>query len=105
MKDAMNNSTPATIIADAAVRHTRILVVEDNDLARKQLQQLLQTNKAFQVDSVGDGQKALAALLENTYSIVLTDLRLPGFDGLELIRTIQERLAGDRHCHDGIWQH
>jgi DNA-binding NtrC family response regulator len=74
-----------------AARATRILVVEDNDLARKQLQQVLQANRQYQVDSASDGQKALAALEQQNYSLVLTDLRLPGFDGLELIRTIQER--------------
>jgi DNA-binding NtrC family response regulator len=72
---------------------TRILVVEDNDLARKQLQQLLQVNPQFQVDAVGDGKRALAELesQQQAYSLVVTDLRLPGFDGLELIREIQQR--------------
>src|SRR5437660_8579163 len=35
-------------------RPTRILVVEDNDLARKQLQQLLQALPNFEVDAVAD---------------------------------------------------
>ena len=72
-------------------RPTRILVVEDNDLARKQLQQLLQALPNFDVDAVADGAKALRHLEEQTYSLVLTDLRLPGFDGMELIRTVQQR--------------
>jgi DNA-binding NtrC family response regulator len=70
---------------------TRILVVEDNDLARKQLRQLLQANPLFEVDGAADGHKALAALAESNYSLVLTDLRMPSIDGLELIRAIQER--------------
>jgi DNA-binding NtrC family response regulator len=72
-------------------RATRILVVEDNDLARKQLQQLLQANPQFKVDAAADGKHALAALEQQTYNLVITDLRLPGFDGLELIREIQQR--------------
>ncbi|HYV39117.1 MAG TPA: sigma-54 dependent transcriptional regulator [Gemmataceae bacterium] len=69
----------------------RILVVEDNEIARKHLRQLLQTNCHYEVDSVSDVHKALAALEQNSYSLVLTDLRLPGGSGLDLIRTIQER--------------
>jgi two-component system response regulator AtoC len=79
-------STPST-----AQRPTRILVVEDNDLARKQLQQLLQANPQLEVEAVGDGKRALAALEAQAYSLVVTDLRLPGIDGLELIRAIQQR--------------
>ena len=70
----------------------RILLVEDNELARNQLQQLLQrANKQFQVDTVNDVKKAMAALEDNTYRVVLTDLRMPGSDGISLVRTIQER--------------
>jgi DNA-binding NtrC family response regulator len=75
----------------AARRETRILVVEDNDLARKQLQRLLQANPSFHVEALGDGKKALAELEAQPYSLVITDLRLPGFDGLELTREIQQR--------------
>ena len=75
----------------AETRTVRILVVEDNDLARKQLQQLLQALPNFQVDAVSDGEKAVRILDEQPYSLVLTDLRLPGVDGLELIRSIQQK--------------
>jgi DNA-binding NtrC family response regulator len=69
----------------------RILVVEENDLARKQLNQRLQLNPHYEVDTVADARKALAALEQQCYSLVLTNLRLPGMSGLELVRTIQER--------------
>src|SRR5438128_1721003 len=81
----------AAVPQDSSPRLTRILVVEDNDLARKQLQQLLQANASFQVDGVANGQKALAALEEHGHSLVLTDLRMPGFDGLDLVRMVQQR--------------
>src|SRR4051794_30073109 len=76
---------------DSPPRVTRILVVEDNDMARKQLQQLLQAKSQFTVDAVGTGEAALKALDQDSYNLMLTDLRLPGFDGLELIRTVQQR--------------
>ena len=69
----------------------RILIVEDNDLARRQLQQLLQTDPHLDVDATSDGAKALQSLAEQNYSIVLTDLRMPGLDGIQLIREVQQR--------------
>jgi DNA-binding NtrC family response regulator len=69
----------------------RILIVEDNEVARRQLQQLLQSDLKLQVDATGDGQKALQDLTEHNYSIVITDLRMPRLDGMELIREVQQR--------------
>src|SRR5581483_5305556 len=76
--------------AAAAVRK-RILIVEDNEAARKQLQQVLQTDPHFEVESTGDGAEALRLLGERNYSIVITDLRMPRCDGMDLIREVQRR--------------
>jgi DNA-binding NtrC family response regulator len=69
----------------------RLLIVEDNDLARLQLHDLFQSNPTLQVETVNDGEAALKRLSEHNYSIVLTDLRMPGLDGMQLIREVQER--------------
>jgi DNA-binding NtrC family response regulator len=76
---------------DAEAVPRRILIVEDNEVARRQLQQLLQTDLNLQVDATGDGHKALQDLAEHNYSIVITDLRMPRLDGMELIREVQQR--------------
>ena len=44
-----------------------------------------------QITVAPDGTTALEWLVENRCSLVLTDLRLPGISGLELIREIRER--------------
>src|SRR5437868_15414238 len=69
----------------------RILIVEDNDLARTQLHKALAVDRALRVDTVSDGSKALQALLEDNFSVVLTDLRMPRLDGMQLIQEIQKR--------------
>jgi DNA-binding NtrC family response regulator len=69
----------------------RILIVEDNDQARKQLQELLQFDPGLQVDSTSDGRQALRKLEDQPYSIVLTDLRMPSLDGMELIKEVQKK--------------
>jgi DNA-binding NtrC family response regulator len=69
----------------------RILIVEDNELARHQLRELLQTEPNVEVDTTSDGHKALRELADQDYSIVLTDLRMPGLDGMQLIKEVQQR--------------
>ena len=69
----------------------RLLIVDDNELTCKQLQQLLQINGSLAVDYVTSGKKALAELEKTNYSILLTDLRMPELNGMDLIRMIQER--------------
>ena len=49
------------------------------------------TREGYTVDCAQDGAAALALLAENAYQLVLTDLRMPGIDGLELLRQIKQR--------------
>ncbi|MFN4257956.1 MAG: sigma-54-dependent transcriptional regulator [Gemmataceae bacterium] len=69
----------------------RILLVDDSDLSRRQLQVLLQVDADLRVDGVRDGVQALEQLEHHTYSLVITDLRMPGMDGMRLIEEIQKR--------------
>jgi two-component system response regulator AtoC len=68
----------------------RILVVDDSELTCQQLSQLL-AQPGRQVKIATDGTQALEWLVENPCSLVLTDLRLPGISGLDLIREIRSR--------------
>jgi DNA-binding NtrC family response regulator len=81
---------PAPSEAPATVKR-RILIAEDGETARKQLQQLLESNPLLSVDAVGNGSEALEALLERPYSIVVTDLKMPGVSGMELLEEVQKR--------------
>ncbi len=74
-----------------AAARRRVLIVEDNEVARRQLQQLLQQEPDLDVHTAGDGTTALHELLEFPHSIVITDLRMPHLDGMELIHEVQKR--------------
>src|SRR5262249_14307108 len=45
----------------------------------------------LRVDATGSGRDALSRLSQGNYSILITDLRMPSYDGMDLIREIQER--------------
>jgi len=65
-----------------------ILIVDDDDYLKETLEHLLK-RVGFQSESVSNGVDALRKLSENKYSIVLTDMKMPGMDGLELIGKIR----------------
>lgn len=69
----------------------RILIVEDNETARKQMQVFLETEPGLAVDTAANGGDALKALAERTYSVVVTDLKMPRVDGLQLLEEVQKR--------------
>lgn len=62
-----------------------ILLVEDEDLLRESLAELL-TEEGFEVVQASDGRDGHDRLLERAFDAVLTDIRMPGMDGLELLR-------------------
>ncbi|MGZ5863678.1 MAG: response regulator [Methyloceanibacter sp.] len=65
-----------------------ILVAED-DLVTQDLLKFLLTQRGHRVDVVADGEKALQALREQHYAIVLMDFHLPKRDGLYVVSTFK----------------
>lgn len=62
-----------------------LLLVEDKDSFRRLLSQALE-GTVWKTLAVADPQEALRALEERPFQVLVTDLRLPGMSGLELIR-------------------
>jgi len=68
----------------------RILVVDDEDKMRRLLELSLR-NMGHEVVQAADGNAALQACDGGPFDLVLTDLRMPGLDGLGLLRALRER--------------
>jgi PAS domain S-box-containing protein len=66
----------------------RILLVDDNADMREYLAGLLAGR--YSVETAADGSAALASILENPPDLVLTDIMMPGLNGLDLVRTVRE---------------
>jgi two-component system response regulator PilR (NtrC family) len=68
-------------------KHT-ILVVEDEELMRSILRRLLEAS-GYEVVSADSAESALAAFAENEISVTITDIKMSGMDGIELLDRIK----------------
>ena len=66
----------------------RILIVDDEPMIRHILKTIVEA-EGFKSDTAQNGQEAIVRLNENTYQMVLTDMRMPVMDGLCLLQHIQ----------------
>jgi DNA-binding NtrC family response regulator len=69
-----------------------ILIVEDEAKMRRLLELNLGED-GFTIYSAGDAEAALKLLRENSIDLVLTDLKLPGMDGLEFLQSVKRQNA------------
>jgi DNA-binding NtrC family response regulator len=67
----------------------RILVVDDEDSVRKRCVRLL-ARKGYEVVGAKDGSVALDIIKSSSCDLVLADIRMPGIDGIELLKQIKE---------------
>lgn len=67
----------------------RILIVDDEASARSALGEIL-SDEGYKVRTAADGFRALAAAREFAPDVVVTDLKMPGMDGLELLARLKE---------------
>jgi len=68
---------------------TRVLVVDDEASARSGLEKLLSA-EGYLVDTAADGPSALAVVAERPPDIVITDLKMPNMDGIELTKKLHD---------------
>lgn len=66
----------------------RILVADDDDLVRQLLTRYL-TGQGMEVDTARDGQEALELFSRHPFDLVISDLRMSGIDGLQLLHAIK----------------
>jgi len=72
------------------MKDTHILIVDDEPLTRQSLYEILKF-EGYRVDTAKDGREALEFISKQIPSVVITDLKMPGIDGLSLLREIRAK--------------
>jgi CheY-like chemotaxis protein len=67
----------------------RILIVDDEKNIRLTLSQALEVLEV-ETDTAANGEEALAKLKEKEFCLILLDLKMPGMDGMEVLRRLRE---------------
>ncbi len=68
----------------------KILVIDDEDIVRTSCSRTLQP-EGFEVSLARNGVEGLKMAGEEMFDLVLTDLKMPDMDGIEVLRSIKEK--------------
>jgi DNA-binding NtrC family response regulator len=70
--------------------NNRILIVDDDETVRWSYLRSLQ-GISCNIATAGNGEEALETMEQNPFDVVLLDMRMPGQDGLSVLRTIKQK--------------
>lgn len=70
----------------------KILVVDDDKLILGTLKRLLK-REGYDVSTAQSGYEALEKVKNETFELIITDIRMPGLDGIETLKEIRKYLA------------
>ena len=73
----------------------RILLVDDDETILAPFQRILQ-GEGYQVDTASNGREALEKAGETEYQMVISDIKLPDVQGMEVARKIREQYKDTR---------
>lgn len=72
-----------------------ILICDDDEALISMIRFKLSKDNYGKVTKVADGRKAMHELIYNNYDMIITDIHMPYFSGLELVTFVREKL-GDK---------
>jgi len=89
------NGTPASghefrVMPVNSYEKKTILVVDDDPAVRSLIVEALRQGGDYIATEAADGREALEALSSNLYDLVITDIHMPGMNGMDLLGRIRE---------------
>lgn len=70
---------------------SKILIIEDEAAIRRVLSKiLLEEDEKYQIEEAVDGQEGLDKIKKDDYDLVLCDIKMPKFDGIEVLEAVKK---------------
>ncbi len=88
----MASGSHCTVSMTALSQDPKILLVDDNTVVRDMLVDLV-ASLGYSADAAAGGEEALELFARNQYSMVLTDLLMPGMSGWDVLAAVRQRDA------------
>ena len=86
--------TPSATVSLDSFKGTRVLVVEDEPALAMAVAEAL-VDAGFVVDRAGDGEEGLSRLAEQSYDLIVCDLKMPRIDGVQFYRAMAAATPGE----------
>lgn len=74
-------------------RNVKILVIEDDEEMRSLLKDFIE-EEGYEADSVEKGTYAFRKLTTESFDLIITDIRMPGYSGLEILPELKRLQPG-----------
>jgi len=71
------------------MKDAKILLVDDETVFANNMSKLL-TRRGYQVTAVNSGDAALQALMNNSFDLMVLDLKMPGMDGIAMMHEMRK---------------
>jgi DNA-binding NtrC family response regulator len=68
----------------------RILVIDDEPDMLMLLRMIIEENTAWKVETTNNPSEGLKMAMEDDYSLIIADLKMPGMDGMEVFEELKE---------------
>jgi signal transduction histidine kinase len=76
-------------LRDGMDKQTKILIIDDEDIVLKSCLRILK-NEEYVIDTAYSGEEGLKRTDEKDYDIVITDLKMPGLGGMEVLASLRK---------------
>jgi excisionase family DNA binding protein len=89
---SLASTAPSAVIEGAvplSLKEKEVLLIDDDPLVLKSVAKFLQV-QGYRVESAQSAEEALQKVEEKEFSLIITDIRMPGLNGIEAVKRIRQ---------------